>query len=120
MDCNIVDHDKFSGGSVMIWNGICYDGCKELYRVDRGSLTSLRYRNEILYPIGRPFFDDIGVNARLVQYNARPHTAYVVQDNLELESIETIDWSARSLDRNCIEHMWAIVYRLVLGSTNPP
>ena len=91
-----------------------------MYGVDRGSLTALRYRNEILDPIGRPFLGAMGDNARLVQDNARPHTAYVVQDNLEQESIETIDWSAGSLDLNCIEHMWDIVYRLVLGSTNPP
>ena len=47
----------------------------------------------------------MGDNARLVQNNARPHTAYVIQDYLEQESIETIDWPARSPDLNCIEHM---------------
>ena len=55
-------------------------------------------------------------NARPVQDNARPHTAYVVQDCLKQESIEIIDWPARSLNHNCIEH----IYRLVLGSSNPP
>ena len=53
VDCNIVEHDRFGGGSVMFWDGICYDGCTELYRVDRGSLTALRYKDEILDPIVR-------------------------------------------------------------------
>ena len=41
MDCNIVEHDRFGGGSIMFWGGICYDGRTELYRVERGSLTAL-------------------------------------------------------------------------------
>ena len=44
----------------------------------------------------------MGDNARLVQDNARPQTAYVIQDYLEQESIETIDWPARSLDLNLV------------------
>ena len=62
----------------------------------------------------------MGDNAHLVQDNARPHTAYVIQEYLEQESIKTVDWPASSLDLNCIEHMWHIVYRQVLASTNPP
>ena len=62
----------------------------------------------------------MGENAVLVQDNARPHTAYVVQDYLEQESIEIIDWPARSTDLNCIEHMWDIVYCQVSGSHNTP
>ena len=37
-------------------------------------------------------------NARLVQSNTRPNTVYVVQDYIEQESIENIDWSSRSPD----------------------
>ena len=105
MDCNIVEHDMFGGGSVMFRGGICYDRRTELYRGDRGSLTALKYRDEILDPIVRPFLGAMDDNARLVQDNARPHTTYVIQDYLEQESIETIDWPARSPDLNCIEHM---------------
>ena len=100
----------------MFWDGICYDGCTELYRFDRGNLTALRYRDEILDPIVRPFLGAMGDNARLVQDNARPDTAYVIQNYLEQESIETIDCP----DLNCKEHMWYIVYRQVLASASPP
>ena len=66
---------------------------------------ALKYRNEILNPIVRPFLGAIGDNAYLVQDNARPHTAYVIQDYLEQESIKTIKLPVRSLDLNCIEHV---------------
>ena len=78
MDCNIVEHDRFGGGSVMFWGGICYDGRTELYRVVRGSLTALRYKDDILDPIVRPFLGDMGDNARLVQDNA--NTSHCVCD----------------------------------------
>ena len=96
MECNIDEHDRLADGSVMFWGGICYDRRTELYRIYRG--TTLRYRAKILDPIVRPFLGD---NTRLVQDNARPYTAYVVHDYLEQESIETIDWIARSLELNC-------------------
>ena len=92
MDCYIDEHDWFGGGSIVFWDGICYDRRTEMYKVDRGSQTALRYRDEILDPIVRPFLGAMGDNARLVQDNARPHTAYVIQDYLEQESIETINW----------------------------
>ena len=112
MDCNIVEHDRFIGDSVMFWGGICYDGRTELFRVERGSLTALGYLKEIRNPILRPFCD-IDYNARLVPTNARPLTANVIQDYLVQEPIETIDWPARSPDSNCIEPLWNIVYRQV-------
>ena len=63
---------------------------------------ALKYRNEILDPIVRPFLGAMGDNARLVQDNARLYTAYVIQDYIEQESIKTIDWPARLPDLNCI------------------
>ena len=42
----------------------------------------------------------------LVDDNARPHRARSVQDYMERETIEHMDWPARSVDLNPIEHMW--------------
>ena len=41
----------------MVWGGICSKGHTDFYRVARGSLTTLRYRDDILDPIVRSFLD---------------------------------------------------------------
>ncbi len=43
--CNIVQHDWFGGGSVMVWGGISIEGCTDLYRLNNGTLTAIRYRD---------------------------------------------------------------------------
>jgi hypothetical protein len=42
----------------------------------------------------------------LIDDNARPQMARVVQNYLERKSIDGMDWSARSPDLNPTEHMW--------------
>jgi hypothetical protein len=39
------------GVSVMVWGGISYDGSTDLYVIRNGSLTGIRYCDEILAPI---------------------------------------------------------------------
>ena len=53
-NCNIVETDKYGGGSVMVWDGISYEGPTDLYMINWGTLTALRHRDEILDPIVRP------------------------------------------------------------------
>lgn len=119
-DCNIVEYDRFGGGSIMYWGGISFDGRTDLYRVGGGSLTALRYRDEIVDPIVRPYLGAMGNNSVFVQDNARCHTAHVVRDYFEQEAIDVMDWPARSPDLNCIEHVWDMVYRQVVNLPNPP
>ena len=80
----------------MVWGGISYEGRTDLYVINGGTLTALRYRDEILDPIVRPFAGAIGDNFILMQDNARPHTARVCMDYLNRETIEVMDWPARS------------------------
>ncbi|MCJ8739449.1 hypothetical protein PDJAM_G00047280 [Pangasius djambal] len=42
--CIIVQHDRFGGGSVMVWGGISMEGRSDLYRLDNGTLTAISYR----------------------------------------------------------------------------
>lgn len=43
--------------------------------------------------------------------NARPHRARVVNDYIEREGIERMDWPARSPDLNPIEHVCDLLQR---------
>ena len=54
-DCCVVEHDRFGGGSVLVWAGISYDGRGDLDVIRNGALTGVRYRDEILDPIVRPY-----------------------------------------------------------------
>jgi hypothetical protein len=64
----------------MAWAGICYDGCTDLYVVRNGTLTGLRYRDEILALIARSFAGAIDGNFLLMDDDTRPHRARVVNE----------------------------------------
>ena len=61
-DYNIVETDRYGGGSMMVWGGISYECRTDLTVINGGTLTALRNRDEILDPIVRPFAGAIGDN----------------------------------------------------------
>uniref|UniRef100_A0A4W5R737 Transposase Tc1-like domain-containing protein n=1 Tax=Hucho hucho TaxID=62062 RepID=A0A4W5R737_9TELE len=111
--CNILQHDRFGGGSVMVWGGISLGGRTALHVLARGSLTAIRYRDEILRPLVRPYAGAVGPGFLQMQDNARPHVAGVCQQFLQEEGIDAMDWPARSPDLNPIEHIWDIMSRSI-------
>ena len=52
---NIVERDRYGGGSVMIWGGmlVCHSGKTELVAVN-GRLNARRYCDEIIIPVVIP------------------------------------------------------------------
>ena len=93
------------GGSVHIWGAICYQGKSEIRVLDQ-NVTGHLYLDILqnnLVPDARQHY---GNNWILVDDNARPHRANVVQEYLDEQQITRLDWPPYSPDMNVIEHMW--------------
>jgi hypothetical protein len=71
----------------------------------------VRYRDEILHPIVRPYAGAVGDGFILMDDHCRPHRARVVTDYLENEKIERIEWPSCSPDMNPILNMPGTCYR---------
>ena len=78
----VAEHDRFGGGSVMVWAGI-----SDLHVIDNGTLTALRYVNEILDVYVRPYAGVVGENFILMDDNARAHRARITDQYLEQATI---------------------------------
>ena len=104
----------------MVWGVICIQGRTELVVVDRGSVTAVRYVNDIIHPVVRPFAGAIGQDFLLMHDNARPHTARVTRQYLLDKTIEVMEWPARSPDLNPIEHVWDMISRIIARRNNDP
>ncbi|GBO25097.1 hypothetical protein AVEN_108917-1 [Araneus ventricosus] len=106
---NIVERDNYRDCRVLVWAGIATNGRTDLYVFAGCSVTAVRYRDEILHPLVRPFIAAMGTEAIFIDDNARPHRARLVRSNLEVENIPQMAWPARSPDPNPIEHVWVML-----------
>ncbi|KAK3519185.1 hypothetical protein QTP70_022139 [Hemibagrus guttatus] len=64
------------------------EGRTDLYRLHNGTLTAIRYLDEILGPIVRPYTGTVGPGFLLVHDNAQPHVARVCRQFLEDEELD--------------------------------
>lgn len=110
----------FGGGSVNVWGGISLYRRTELVSFQNRTVTSQRYVDDILQPVVVPFAQQIGNDFILMDDNAPPHRARVVQNFLEDHGIQRMNWPARSPDLNPIEHIWDQLDRRVRNRVVAP
>ncbi|GFY19805.1 DDE_3 domain-containing protein [Trichonephila clavipes] len=88
----------------MIWVGIMLDGLTLLRVFERGSVTGVRYRDEVTEPYVGLFRGACGPEFLLMDDNV--HRALLVDGFLESEDIRRMHWPVRSPDLNPIKHVW--------------
>ena len=101
---NIIQHDRFGGGSVMVWGGILHLAKTDLVTI-HGNLNAMRYCNEIVQSALLPFQRQ-GHATIFQQDNARCHVARDTRNFMQANKVNVLDWPAESLDISPIEHLW--------------
>ncbi|GFX01228.1 transposable element Tcb1 transposase [Trichonephila clavipes] len=108
---NIIERDRYGDRGVLVWGGIMLGSRAGLHIFEAGSVNGTRYCNEILLPYVRLFRGSMGLQFFFMDDNAPCHRTVAAEQLLESEDIERMDWPARSLDLNPIEHVWDFLGR---------
>ncbi|GFU66050.1 transposable element Tc1 transposase [Trichonephila clavipes] len=117
---NIIERYRYGGRGVLVWGGIMLGSRTALHIFDAGSIDGTHYCNEILLPYVRLFRGAMGLQFLFMDDNAPCHRTVAAEQLLESEDIERMDWPARSLDLNPIEHVLDFLGRRLAARTLPP
>ena len=97
----------------MVWGLISIGGRTDLHIIQNGTFTARRYADEMLQPHVIPYAGAIGDSFVFQDDNARPHRARLVENMLEVETMQHMEWTACSPDPNPIEHVLDMLGRCI-------
>lgn len=116
---NMAVQESFGGGGINVWAGVMYNGKTELFISGR-TVDGEVYKNNILRNFVLPFARNFGHDFLLIDDNARPHRARIVQEFLEVSNINQLRLPPKSPDFNIIEHVWSCLKLRVRSRENAP
>ena len=105
----VLEHNRFGGGSVMVWAAINHTFKSELVIVN-GNLTARQYIDQIFRPVVVPMFRQ-RPGLAFLQDNARHHVARLTRNFLANNHVNTLPFPAYSPDCNPLKHMWDVLER---------
>ena len=116
----IAEHDRYGGGSVMVWAGISAQGKMDLHVIDNVTMTAERDVNEIFDVHVHPYAGALGSDFILMDDNVRAHRARITNRYLEQAAVVRLDWPARSPDLNPIEHALDMLQKAISSRQDQP